>query len=125
MSLPRDAANAASRWPSSRVLKTFAPEQAGARKLAQRYGKELFCVRHRVSSDGMHRLTTVELLVSVEPMRRRTALDAEVAVRLDFRDRQHRSALQQQGARWDAATKVWRLPRRVAIQLGLEAQIVV
>ena len=51
-------------------------------------------------------------------------MDAEVAVRLDFRDREHRVALQQAGARWDAAAKLWRLPRRDALRLGLAAQIV-
>lgn len=124
MTMPRPAASSASPWRPSRVLKTLGPEQAGARKLAQRYGEDLLCVRHRASADGAHRITTVELIVAVEPIRRRQSLNAEVALRLDFRDREHRAALQRAGARWDSAAKLWRLPRRLAVELGLQAQIV-
>lgn len=121
---PRDPSRAVPPGRSSRVLKTFAPHQAGALKLARRFGDALLCVRHRASADGEQRITTVELVVAVEPLRRRRSMDAEVAVRLDFRDREHRVALQQAGARWDAAAKVWQLPRRDALRLGLAAQIV-
>ncbi|WP_374662475.1 hypothetical protein [Inhella sp.] len=108
----------------SRVLKTFAPHQAGALKLAQRYGDALLCARHRASADGAQRIITVEWVVAVEPLRHRQTMDAEVAVRLDFRDRDHRVALQQAGARWNAAAKVWQLPRRDALRLGSAAWIV-
>lgn len=124
MTMPRPAASGASPWRPSRVLKTLGPEQTGARKLAQRDGGELLCVRHRLSGDGEQGITTVALIVSVEPMRRRRSLDAEVALRLDFPDREHRAALQRAGARWDSAAKLWRLPCRLAIDLGVQAQIV-
>jgi hypothetical protein len=121
---PRDLSRAVPPGRSSRVLKTFAPHQSGALKLARRYGDALLCVRHRASADGEQRITTVELVVAVEPLRRRCSMDTEVAVRLDFRDREHRVALQQAGARWDAAAKAWQLPRRDALRLGLASQIV-
>lgn len=121
---PRDPSSAVPPGRPSRVLKTFAPHQADTLKLARRYGDALLCVRHRVSAEDEQRITTVELVVAVEPLRRRRAMDAELAVRLDFRDREHRVALQQAGARWDAAARVWQLTRREALRLGLAAQIV-
>lgn len=121
---PRAPSRAVPPGRPSRVLKTFAPKQSGAIKLARQHGDALVFVRHRAPTNGEQRITTVKRVVAVEPLRRRRAMDAEVPVCLDFRDREHRVALQQAGARWDAAAQLWRLPRRVAIRLGLAAQIV-
>jgi hypothetical protein len=45
-----------------RVLKKLGPEQAGAIKLARRYGDALACVRYRRSANGSHRYTAIELI---------------------------------------------------------------
>lgn len=111
---PRGLRRAVPRGRPSSVLTTMAPHQAGALQRDRRFGDALRCVRHRGSADGRQRITTVELVLAVEPLRRRRAMGAEVAVRLDFRDREHRVALQQAGARWDAAATVWQRPRRDA-----------
>jgi hypothetical protein len=49
-----------------RVVKKLEPNSRGAIKLAERFGKPLLCVRHRVDQDAKHRFNTVELLVDSE-----------------------------------------------------------
>ena len=55
-------------------------------------------MRHRVDASSLQRITTVELVVEVSEVRRRRDADAEVALRLDFRERELRARLQQAGA---------------------------
>lgn len=90
------------------------PSSSSAIDWQQIHGARLVCVRHRVTPDGLQRVTTVELVVAVDPLRRRHAaeLDETVTLRLDLRVRAHRAALQGIGARWDAC------------RLGLAAHIV-
>ncbi len=113
-------------WQPTRVIKWLAPTPSGALRLAQRHGSRWVCVRHRVTPDGLQRVTTVERGVSVDPQRRRHAaeLDETVALRLDLTDRAHRAALQRIGARWDAGSQRWRVARREALALGLADRIV-
>lgn len=114
-------------WQQTRVTKRLAPTASGALRLARAHGDRLVCVRHRLTADGQHRVTTVELVVAVDPVRRQGQVgdaDELVALRLDFRDRAHRSALQGLGARWDARTQLWYAPRRHALALGLADRIV-
>ncbi|WP_374435627.1 hypothetical protein [Inhella sp.] len=109
---------------AKRVIKTLAPDSAGARKLARRFGADLVCVRHRVDLTGERRYTTVELLVEVREIRGRSCPDAEVALRLGFGERTLRATLQAAGARWDPASRLWYLPAQQVRALGLEARIV-
>jgi len=78
---------------AKRVIKTLAPDSAGARKLARRFGADLVCVRHRIDPDGERRYTTVELLVEVNEIRGRPRPDAEVALRLGLGERSWRAIL--------------------------------
>lgn len=100
-----------------RVVKKYGPEQDGAKRFARRHGKELVCVRHRVSEDGLTRFTTVELLAETTPIavRQRTM----VALRLPATARSTRSLLIACGAEWDARNRVWLLPHMVAKGLHL------
>lgn len=101
-----------------RVSKRMAPHQPGARKLARRYGDALVCVRYRLDPDGIHRCTTVELLVERVPIHRRPTT-ATLAIRLRHDERELRARLIKCGGLWDPAAKLWRAPREVVEALGL------
>ena len=105
-----------------KVVKKLAPSRHGALKLAERYGKKLICVRHRVDPTGTTRITTVELVVDRTPIHRRE--DAIVHVRIGFLDRSSRAAAMSAGATWNRETKLWRMPLGTARALRLEECIV-
>lgn len=107
-----------------RVVRTLAPSSPGALRLAQRYGRDLVCVRHRLDASGEQRVTTVELIVDVCEVRSRGLAEREVALKLNIGERELRARLQQAGARWDAAAKLWWLPRGQVLALGLADRIV-
>lgn len=105
-----------------RVLKKLAPHARGAKGLTAQYGDQLVCVRHRIDETGARRLTTVELIVAENVIRRRPGPTVDVAVRPQEKELQ--AKLKAAGARWHKADEVWSIRRSAAIALGLKARIV-
>jgi hypothetical protein len=105
-----------------RVAKTLAPSDRGAKGLAERYGRTLVCVRHRVDAEGKYRFITVEILVDRKPIKPRS--DKIVSVRIGFHERSLQSLVRTAGAMWDTEKKLWRMPKRVAGLLNLRDRIV-
>lgn len=105
-----------------KVLKKLSPHQPGARKLAQKYGESLVCVRHRTDEKGQFRYTTVELFVDKTPVRHRP--DTIVQVKLLYDERPLRAVIRAAGGTWDSRSKRWLLPRRVASAVNLLDRIV-
>jgi hypothetical protein len=106
------------------VVKRMQPHQAGALKLARRYGDALICVRYRRNVEGTRRYTTVELIVAQGPTgSTRARLDATVFVKLDYDDAERRRQVSESGATWNAKRQLWRMTRRTARTLGLVDRI--
>ena len=105
-----------------RVSKTLSPAQPGAIKLARKYGSDLLCVRYRLDADGTHRYTTVELIVDRVPVV--TRAERIVGVQIRYSETALQTAARSSGAKWDRPAKLWRLPYRVAVALGLRERIV-
>lgn len=106
----------------SRVSKKLSSEQPGTLKLARKYGEALVCVRYRIDADGAHRYTTVEVVVEKVPIVRRT--NHVVGVQVGYEEKTLQSAVKAGGATWDKPAKLWRMPYRVAVGLGLQDRIV-
>jgi hypothetical protein len=108
---------------SLRVIKTLAPSDRGAIELARRYGDALICVRHRTDPKGKVRHTTVELLVTSEPIRTRTA--KMVWLQTQPHERTLHAMIKAAGGMWDGKRQLWRLPSRVATILNLRDRVVI
>lgn len=113
---------ASTRLAALRVAKTYAPDQNGAKRFARRYGDQLVCVRHRLSDDGSHRHTTVELLIESTPVASRAR--TLVAVKIGPTDKNTRTLLMACGAQWVPKHRYWLLPRMVAKNLRLLKNVV-
>jgi len=101
-----------------RVVKKLTPSQAGALKLARRYGEALLCVRYRHDCEGTRRFTTVELIVDQAPIQPHPNRLVEVAAEL-MPDPALRAQAMSEGAVWNAKRKVWRMRHGVAKRLNL------
>jgi hypothetical protein len=110
-------------YAATRIVKRLSATQAGAIKLAQRYGEALVCVRYRHDAEGRLRYTTVELVVDRAPIAARADPDELVMVRLDFDDAQMRQQALANGAQWDAQRHLWCMTRRTAKRLRLVRRI--
>lgn len=109
---------------TTRVVKRLLPTQAGALKLARRYGRALVCVRYRYDATGGHRYTTVELIVDHAPIAPRGRPTDIVAVRIGSDQPMIRSRAYALGAKWDQPTGLWLMPRALAQRLRLTRRIV-
>ena len=109
-----------------RAQVTLQPGQKGTKKLHDRYGDQLVCVRYRYDAARQRRLKTIELIVEEVPWRPERAL-RKGAEMVGVRVAVHEVALQRQvkqvGGRWNPAHRVWELRREQALQLGLQDRI--
>jgi hypothetical protein len=95
-------------------MKSYAhlkPGQKGTRRLVEKYGDSLLCVRYRYDEKRGLRLKTVEIVVEAKPgtpfLRYR---DTDiVAVMVPFTAKALRERLKAAGGRWDPEGKVWRV----------------
>jgi hypothetical protein len=96
------------------------------KKLHDRYGDQLVCVRYRYDAARQRRLKTIELIVEEVPWRPARAM-RKGAEMVGVRVAVHEVALQRQvklaGGRWNPAHRVWELRRDQALQLGLKDRI--
>lgn len=107
---------------SPRVVKKLSVTSRGALKLARQFGQALVCVRHRVDAKGEYRYPTVELLVERAPIV--PTVETVVGVQVGQSERSLQRVVKAAGTKWDAATNLWRMPRRLAGILRLSNRIV-
>ena len=124
------------------VLAVRRPGQRGTQKLVDLYGERLVCVRYRYDAASGTRYKTVELVVdqaawvpppphphALKPAIRVDRIDdpepppQPVGVKVFFRENELRERVKAAGGQWSKAEKLWRLPYRTAVSLGLEHRI--
>jgi len=110
---------------------TLRPGQNGTRKLAERFGKRLVCVRYRYDETLRRRYTTVELIVAESdwiPRSRKPratrAPDDMVYVRIGYGEEGLRARLKALGALWRPQHKLWELPWGAVRALDLQDRVV-
>jgi hypothetical protein len=109
-----------------RAQVTLQPGQKVTKKLRDRYGDRLVCVRYRYDAVGQRRLKTVELIVEEVPWRpeRAARRGAEmVGVRVGVQEVSLQRQLKLAGGRWNPLRRVWELRRDQALKLGLKDRI--
>ena len=87
------------------------PGQSGTRRLVEKYGDALLCVRYRYDEIRDVRLKTVEIIVGERPGKAAPRLrDSDpVLVQVPYTVKALQERLKSVGARWDAGEKVWRV----------------
>ena len=101
------------------VIKRMAPGASGTRRLAERFGESLVCVRYRENPACGLRYTTVEIIVDQRPF------DApEDLVHVAYAETALRHKVKDAGGRWDPELKLWRIPRSAVRTLGLADRVV-
>lgn len=111
-----------------RDMKAYAhlkPGQYGTKRLVERYGKALLCVRYRYDSVRGVKLKTVEIVVEERPREISFHLrdDDLVPVVVAFEETDFRERLRRMRARWDPAAKLWMAPYRLIRGTELEERI--
>ena len=108
---------------------TLRPGQKGTRKLVERYGERLVCVRYLYDAKASRRYKTVELIVSStawQPNRRnpRRRDDDIIAVRIAYEETELRERAKRLGAVWRPVQKIWEIAWGDAKRLGVADRVV-
>ena len=87
------------------------PGQNGTRRLVEKYGAALLCVRYRYDELRDVRVKTVEIIVDERPGKAAPRLrDSDpVLVHVPYTMKALRERLKSVGAKWDAGERVWRV----------------
>jgi hypothetical protein len=108
---------------------TLRPGQKGTRKLVERYGERLVCVRYMYDARASRQYKTVELIVSSAPwqpkprsLRRRD--DDIVAISIVYGEVELRERAKRLGAVWRPAQRLWEVTWGDAKRLGIAARII-
>lgn len=104
------------------LCKKLQPGQPGTKRLVQRYGENLLCVRYRYDPESKRRLKTVELIVEEavwQPAEERISSSQTVRVWIPDDELDLRRQVQAAHGKWNQQQKVWELPYREVLELGL------
>ena len=100
------------------------PGQKGTRRLTEKYGDALLCVRYRYDAKHGVRLKTVELVVEEKPDHSPRFKDGDIVpVSVTFEEIELREQLRKMRAKWDPQLKVWFVSYRLIRGTALESRI--
>ena len=89
------------------------PGQRGTKRLLEKYGDSLVCVRYRYDEESGTRIKTVELIVDKKdwiPPLPRFAADEIVPVRIAFAESKFKQMAKAAGGRWAPEARLWFIP---------------
>lgn len=107
----------------TRIIKKLAPGEAGTKRLSQRFGADLVCVRYRQDREAQRRYTTVEIVVDSGPLAATPLLRTGQLVRIGLNEPELRQAAARLGAVWDQQQRAWRMKKEAVKQLQLEHRL--
>jgi hypothetical protein len=130
---PHDLDPPAAKPQPGHVIKRLAPGAAGTRRLLDRYGDALVCVRYREDQTAGSRYTTIELIVDRRPAKpprknipkpAAAPLPVTALVRINYDEEDLRQRIKAAGGTWDPKRRLWKIPHRAIQALGLSSRIV-
>ena len=110
-----------------KVKRIVQPGQPGTRKLVERYGKNLFCVRYRYDEHKMKMYKTIEIIIEDKPWQpniKKIPKYKIMDIRIDYNEVELRNRIKECGGKWDPQRKVWRLSYVKVKELDLLDRIV-
>ena len=110
-----------------KVGRIVSPGQPGTKKLVERYGDNLLCVRYRYDDQKKTMYKTIEIIIDEKPWQGKSPKvpNHETAdIRISFNEVELRSRIKECGGKWDPQKKVWQLPYRRIKELDLLDRIV-
>ena len=109
-----------------RTGKKLKPGAPGTKKLLEKYGESLVCVRYRYDVENRRRVKTIELIIDEafwQPKPKKIPADKIMNIRLKYNEIEFRKQIIAAGGRWNAKSQLWELPYREVSRLGLADRI--
>ena len=115
------------------IKATLKPGQNGTKRLKEKYGERLICVRYRYDEQSRRRYTTVELVEEQSDwagdVAKPTTADNRdngrlLGVRIGFNETSLRNSVKAKGAIWRPKHQLWEMRYDDIVALGLESRVV-
>jgi hypothetical protein len=112
---------------------TLKPGQNGTKRLIEKYGSRLVCVRYRYDTASGRRYTTVELIEEESDWGVASPIPAQqpahqpterLGVRIEYWEAELRNRVKEVGGIWRPRHKLWELSYENVVALGLESRVV-
>ena len=103
------------------------PGQPGTKKLVERYGNNLLCVRYRYNEQKMMMYKTIEIIIDEKPWQgknKKISKNKSMDIRIGYNEVELRRRIKACGGRWDPHRKVWQLSYEKVKELDLLERIV-
>jgi len=110
-----------------KIRRILQPGQPGTKKLLERYGDNLICVRYRYDAKSKRMFKTIEIIVDNKPWEadtKKIRKDRIVNIRIAIDETESRREVKAAGGKWDPKLRVWQLPYEKVTELGLSDRIV-
>ena len=101
--------------------------QPGTKKLVERYGDNLICVRHRYDNQKKTIYKTIEIIIEsrlLQENNKKIPEHKSVDIRIGYNEVELRSRIKACGGKWDPQRKVWQLSYKKVKELDLLNRIV-
>ncbi len=105
-----------------KIKRIVKPGDPGTKKLVQRFGEKLVCVRYRYDDENNRVLKTVELIIEDTEWKRdreKIPKNKVMCLRVDINETKLQKRIRENGGKWDGKERVWRLPYKDVLELGL------
>lgn len=109
------------------IQRKLAAGKPGTKKLLQKYGDKLLCVRYRYDTERKEKMKTVEIIVEKDPWdgnEGKIPGNKIMHIRVGYGELGTRNIVKAAGGRWNRERRVWELPYQQVQALGLENRII-
>jgi hypothetical protein len=110
-----------------KIRRILQPGQPGTKKLLERYGDNLVCVRYRYDNEKMMMFKTIEIIVDTKPWQvetKKISKNKIMSIRIAIDEIELRMRVKVAGGKWDPKRQVWQLAYEKVTELGLSDRIV-
>jgi hypothetical protein len=112
---------------------TLRPGMNGAKRLTEKYGRRLVCVRYKYDEETRKKYTTVELIEEVSDwvnelsdsgLEKDPSLSHHLAVKVEYWETELREKVKAAGGIWRPRQKLWEMRYEDIVALNLESRVV-
>ena len=103
------------------------PGQSGTKKLLEKYGDNLVCVRYRYDEEKKMMFKTIEIIIDRKPWlkeAKKIANNQIVSIRVSYDEPEARKKVKAAGGKWNPARQVWQLCYEKVLELGMTDRLV-
>ena len=109
------------------IRRIMQPGQPGTKKLVERYGDNLICVRYRYDDKKKMMYKTMEIIIESKPWQdnnKKIPENKSMDIRIGYNEVELRSRIKACGGKWDPQKKIWQLSYEKIKKLDLLERIV-